>query len=351
MFQSPIGSASKSSNKLLSVNPSRLIIGTSVVLSMLFTMPTAQAASCKLPKSYYKNVTCTANSGYFLASKDFGAPVALIDSRGKPVVDLSRYQKVDANKIAGGLFPVLRNSRVGYVNMQGREVIPTVYDMLSGGQGWARPVSEGRIVVKKAGKYGVISTGNQTIVPFSAAISDIDNYRGGVARVRKNKAISLLDKNGNLITNPNSKGTNHNDSAQASATNKKLDKPASRDKISTLAPPKPSAGFNTLQPHQQDGKWGFVDEQNVIMITYSFDEVRPFSEGLAGVRVDDKWGFLNLGGELVIPFGFDDNGIIASDSDKDAPSFVFKNGKAWVGSLKNGAKMCIDKEGAYVSCR
>lgn len=52
-------------------------------VSALFMMPTAQAASCKIPKSYYKNVSCTASSGYFLAIKDFGAPVALLNSKGK----------------------------------------------------------------------------------------------------------------------------------------------------------------------------------------------------------------------------------------------------------------------------
>ena len=147
-----------------------------MLTTALFVIPSAQAASCKIPKSYYKNVSCTASSGYFLAVKDFGAPVALIDKQGKSLVDLTRYQKVDADKISAGLLPVMRNSHVGYLNMQGREVIPVMYDVLNDGQGWARPVSEGRIVVKQGGHYGVIDTANRTIVPFSAAISDIDDY-------------------------------------------------------------------------------------------------------------------------------------------------------------------------------
>lgn len=35
----------------------------------LFMAPSVQAASCKIPKSYYKNVACTANSGYFWRQK------------------------------------------------------------------------------------------------------------------------------------------------------------------------------------------------------------------------------------------------------------------------------------------
>lgn len=302
-------------------------------------MPTAQAASCKIPKSYYKNVACTANSSYFLATKDFGAPVALINNKGKVVVDLSRYQKVDANKLSGGLLPVQRHSKVGYLNMQGQEIIPIMYDTLSTNQGWARPVSNGRIVVKKDGNYGVISTSNQIIVPFSSAISDVDDYQNGVTRVRKNKAISWLDTNGKTVNDPNSKNK-----AKAPA--------ASKQSTSKQSTSHQSAAnrFTTLLPRQQDGKWGFVDDNNVNMITYSFDEVSTFSEGLAGVRIGQDWGFVNLGGELVIPFRFSHSSVLAGDDYKGQSAFVFIDGKAWVGNLSNGDKRCIDKEGAAIDC-
>ncbi len=322
----------------------RLYLLAGMLLSTMLAMPTAQAASCKLPKSYYKNVSCTATRGHFLALTDFGTPVALIDSKGKRIVDLSRYQKVDTDKMSEGLLPVLRRGRVGYVNMQGREVVPAIYDMFKDNQGWARPVSEGRIIVKRNGDYGVISTSNQTIVPFSSVISDIDNYRGGVARVRRNQSTSWLDKNGKTTSDPNANNNSSGNDA-LSASGSSPTSPMSPNQLnSSRATP-----FTTLNPHQQDGLWGFVDDQNVTMITYSFDEVRPFSEGLAGVRVDKNWGFLNLGGELVIPFRFDNSGV-TNASDKGESAFVFKNSKAWVGSLKDGSKICIDKEGTNVSC-
>ncbi len=388
----------------LSSSVPRLSLLAGMLMSVLFVMPTAQAASCKIPKSYYKNVACTAASGSFLATTDFGAPVALINNKGKRIIDLSRYQRVDANKISEGLLPVLRNGRVGYVNMQGREVVPAIYERFKGNQGWARPVSEGRIIVKRNGDYGVITTTNQTIVPFSSIITDIDNYQGGVARVRRNQSTSWLDKNGKTTGDPNS---NTNNDELSAASNASI--PSNKANAAQKMP------FTTLQPHQQDGRWGFVDDNNVTMITYSFDEVRPFSEGLAGVRVNEKWGFVNLGGELVIPFRFEDSGVAANvdaiiderlnasnnenvnnddednrvsddfrarasseslvsdkdldadkslntkntaqgkvaannDSYKGAAAFVFKEGKAWVGNLKNGDKICIDTKGADVSC-
>lgn len=350
MLQRPLSkrllllTASKTKSKHHSLIVRRCYFTISFLVPVLFMMPSVQAASCKIPKSYYKNVSCTASSGYFLAVKDFGAPVALIDKQGKSLVDLSRYQKVDADKISSGLLPVMRNGHVGYLNMQGREVIPVMYNATNDGQGWARPVSEGRIVVKQGGHYGVIDTTNKTIVPFSAAISDIDNYKGGMARVRKNKAISWVDKNGNTKSSE-TQDTNIKNTTDRRVNNIQESIPVNR--------------FTTLQPRQQDGKWGFIDDKNVTMITYSFDEVRPFSEGLAGVRINGEWGFINLGGELVIPFGFNDFNVPDSTNDKsvtldnsykDKPAFVFVNGKAWIGSLENGNKMCIDKEGTAVAC-
>lgn len=325
--------------------PSRVYMLTAALFlaSSAMSLP-AHAAGCKVPKSFYKHVSCTADSRYFLAVKDSGAPVALIDKNGKGVVDLSRYQEVAADKISGGLIPVKRGNKVGYVNLKGREVVPAVYDILSDGvNGWARPVSDGLIVVKSNGSYGVINTSNKVVVSFSRDITTMGDYRSGRVQVTKaGQGVQALDKKGNIIksapapqsANNNNRAANNNSPNNSGANN--------------AAPPRNS--FTTLYPHQQDGRWGFVDDQDVTMITYSFDEVMPFAEGLAGVRIANNWGFVNLGGELVIPFRFDDAGVDKAARYQGVKPFTFKNNKAWVGSLKSGIKICINKEGTNVNC-
>ena len=330
-----------------------------VVTLSLCAIPAAYSATCNPPKTYYKNVSCTSDSRYYLATKDFGAPVALLDSQGKKVADLLNYQRVDASKIAEGFMPVQRNSRIGYVDMRGREVVPTRYDILSNKQGWARAVSDGRIVVISNGEYGIISTTNQIILPFSAQISTIDNYHNGKAKVIKNGSSSVVDKQGKAVSNV--KDNKQSDTTNAAASrqptsNQALANPITNSKnsnheLSELSnSASESVRFITLKPSQQDGKWGFVDDKNTIMITYAFDDVRPFSEGLAGVRIDNKWGFVNLGGELVIPFTFEDNTLTAIDNYQGVGAFVFKDEKAWIGTLQDGTKRCIDKQGDAVSC-
>ena len=310
-----------------------------MVIAMLFSSTTSHAASCKLPKSYYKYVSCTADSRYFLAVKDMGAPVALIDKNGKRVIDLSAYQKAAGDKLRSGLLPVQRNNKVGYLNMQGREVVPAMYDTLANGgdkQGWARAVSEDRIVVKKDGRFGVINTMNQVIVPFSSEFTSMNDYQGGRLKVTsRTQGSTLLDKQGNVIKTP---------TPSASQAEKK------DTSLPTPIEPPVNLPFTTLYPSQQDGRWGFIDDKEVLMITYSFDEVMPFSEGLAGVRIDNNWGFVNLGGELVIPFRYEDAGVDKSDHYKGVKPFIFMNGKAWVSTLKNGDKVCINSAGVNVDC-
>lgn len=322
-----------------------IIVRTLMTATLTMGSVSAIAAGCNIPKSYYKNVSCTADSRYFFAVKDSGAPVALIDKHGKKVVDLSRYQKVDTDKIREGLIPVQRGNKVGYVNMKGREVIPAVYDVLLnevGSRGWARAVSEGRIVVKKNGQYGVINTANKVIVPFSSDITSIDDYQGGRAQVTKgSKGMMWLDKQGKISKMATTNGANTNNTVASAAKSS-----SSRSSAASQS----SAKSMILYPDQQDGRWGFVDDKNVTMITYSFDEVMPFSEGLAGVRIANNWGFINLGGELVIPFRFDDAGVTKSERYKGVKPFTFTQGKAWVGSLKNGGKICINKQGTNVTC-
>ena len=348
-----------------------------MAIGLVISLP---AHACTLPKSYYKHVSCTASPSYFLAIKDSGAPVALLGKDGKKNVDLSRYTQVDVSKLKNGLMPVQRGGKVGYVNMQGREVVPAVYDLLIGDPnttGWARAVQNDRIVVKKDGKLGVVSTSNQVILPFSMKYQTISDFDGGRAQIMTASGNSWINTKGKTVTSANSNtkqpaltakenipesfsssGTSRasansaNPSAVTSTTNAQSNlpqnplTPSERPQITppdVITPP--------WKPVQRDGKWGYVNGSGTPMITFSFDEAMPFAEGLAGVRVANNWGFINLAGDLTIPFRFDDSGVIRDQSPyQGQPPFMFTGGKAWIGNLNSGDKLCVDKQGTNVGC-
>ncbi|EAR00083.1 WG repeat-containing protein [Maribacter sp. HTCC2170] len=69
-----------------------------------------------------------------------------------------------------------------------------------------------------------------------------------------------------------------------------------------------------------------------------FDEVAPFSEGLAAVRIENQWGFINENAELVLDFR--DDLVWNKDADTSVPGVLgirypeFKNGRCMIQILK-----------------
>ncbi len=47
-------------------------------------------------------------------------------------------------------------------------------------------------------------------------------------------------------------------------------------------------------------KWGFMDTTGTIAIDAAYDDVGPFSEGLASLNKNGKWGFINKEGDIII---------------------------------------------------
>lgn len=74
---------------------------------------------------------------------------------------------------------------------------------------------------------------------------------------------------------------------------------------------------NNLRPFTQNGKWGFIDNKNNIIISAKFDKVHTFSddfeapenngfsEGLARVDINNKTGYIDKSGKFIIKPMFD----------------------------------------------
>ncbi len=57
------------------------------------------------------------------------------------------------------------------------------------------------------------------------------------------------------------------------------------------------------------GQWGYRSrETQKVIIPNQFEQAQPFSEGLAGVRIQGRWGYINRSGKVVIPPRFEDVG-------------------------------------------
>ncbi len=337
---------------MIKISMTKTLIAASLLAASL-----GSAYACTPPKSHFKNTACTSQSGVFLATKDNGQPVALLDARGNKTADLFAYQAALPSQFAAGIMPVLKNGKVGYINAQGKVVIGFEYDRMPSGI-WARGVREDRLIAHANGRFVVLASNGRLIRTFDRSVSQITDYVNGVASVTQSGQRYDIDKQGNRIQPP---------VVSSSASNTAASRNQTRITSQTIAPTQPtttsrittvqsstqvSSAPTALIKREQNGKWGFVDAQGNLRVLYAFDEVRDYAEGLAAVRQGNYWGFIDEKADLVIPFQFHKDGIHPNSAtlNKPARPLIFENGKAWIGNLGDGSKMCITKTGINSSC-
>lgn len=97
-------------------------------------------------------------------------------------------------------------------------------------------------------------------------------------------------------------------------------------------------GLAAVRNPNQPYNWGYVSENGELTVPYRFDEARKFKSGYAAVRVNDKWGFIDKKGNYIVEpklsaaGSFADNGL--------AP--VCLNGK-W-GYINTSEEMVLEPE-------
>jgi hypothetical protein len=116
-----------------------------------------------------------------------------------------------------------------------------------------------------------------------------------------------------------------------------------------------------------DGKWGFINTRNEVVIPFKYDGAVAFKEGFAAVKLNEKWGYVDKQGAVVIPFRYDGTFIFSEGMssvmlngkwgfiDKEGKEIIppiydnvnkFENGRARV--TLNGVDMYLDKNGKQV---
>ncbi len=303
-----------------------------VIGTACFALP-AQANyedDCKPPKTSYPEVDCTIDGNYFLGFNKDRAVQALLNKQGKVIASLKGYDSVGWN-VSDGVMAVMKNDKVGYINTQGKLVVPTVYDNLIDpddkyDETWSNDASEGRIVVAKNGKYGIIDTSNKVVMPFTSKYSFIDGVKGGMALVQSQSGkYGFVDKNGKEVIAPKYAGTNGHFGGYY--------------------------GFQEGLAGMFDGKkWGYITKTGKVAVPFIYDEIRPFSEGVAGVLKNGKWGFINGANKTVIPFQYSDKNVERySVNYMGANYFTFWDGVAEVATV-NDKLVCINKSAKKVAC-
>ena len=318
---------------LMTLSPIRLFPLAAAISMGAYALPAqAYEGECKPPKTSYSSVSCTSNDNLFAANDDNYKPQALINKQGKVVASLKGYDVIDQWGIEDDVFAVMKNGKVGYMNIQGKLLVPTVYDSMQDpddkyDETWAESPSQNRIVVSKNGKLGIIDTSNKVIMPFTNKYNSIESFSEGMAPVMsKSYKWGFIDTDGKEVISPKYDGTNGHFGGVY--------------------------GFSQgLAGMKKGNKWGYITKSGKVAIPFVYDEIRPFSEGVAGVLKNGKWGFINGANKTMIPFKYsDDNVERYSVNYMGASYFIFEDNVAEVATI-NDKTVCINKSDKKVACQ
>ncbi len=94
---------------------------------------------------------------------------------------------------------VYREMYVGYLDEEGNEIVPAVYDEV----GEFGIYKDDWALVTKNDLMGFIdTTGNEVVIPQYEGIGVFDEYRKGWLQVYKNGYIGFIDESGNEVVKP-----------------------------------------------------------------------------------------------------------------------------------------------------
>ena len=178
---------------------------------------------------------------------DMGAgsmKLTLIATIEKPTGDWrDQYDEV-SHISTDGLFGVMLNHKYGFVNREGKEVVPPKYD-----RAWL--FVEGLAQVEMNKRFGFIDVTGKEVIPIGK-FDDAGNFSEGLALVRHNDKTGFMDKKGKLVV------------------------PLKYDYACDFK--------EGLARVRLNNKWGFVNKKGVEVIPLQYTHVKDFQKGLAEIK-------------------------------------------------------------------
>ncbi|OQY04394.1 MAG: hypothetical protein B6I20_03110 [Bacteroidetes bacterium 4572_117] len=217
-------------------------------------------------------------------AQDFSAPVtwvkfknqdyySLIDKKGN-IIPTKKYKKTGSfYSFQKDICAVYENSKMGFIDITGKEVIPCKYL-------GASVFSEGLASVcdynSIKGEYGFINKKGEEIIPLKFIQSGTSSFHNGFARAQVQGRTVLVDKTGKIVfktSKGNIQGYNHN-------------------------------LIRVFTKSIRNG-WGWLNMKNVFVIKPIYDKAKPFNEdGYAIVEKNRLKGLIDTTGKILIDFKY-----------------------------------------------
>ena len=245
----------------------------------------------------------------------------VIDSTGREIIPMI-YQWI--GRFYDGMAPVALNHKYGYVDKNGNETVPLKYDYVT------HAFVNGLALVRLDNKYGLVDRQGKEKVPV--IYDDITSFSECLAGVCLNKKWGYVDTSGKEVI-----PVKYEIPALNNFFVRHFTRTAPRDLAEAIAFAETAkallfAAFSDgVAAVCMNGKWGFIDREDKMVVPLKYDKVRKFKDGMAAVRIDGKWGFVDRTGKEIVAAKYStvedfSEGMAAVRADKKW-GFVNREGK------------------------
>ena len=224
----------------------------------------------------------------------------------------------DAGDFHEGLAYVNKNGKWGYIDKNNKPVVPLIYESASS-------FCQGLALVKKNNRYGYIDHAGREVI--KCTYESADSFSEGLARVVTKGKTGYIDISGNLIIPQLYAGgwSFHNGIAIVSKIRKLfVERQGGIDKRGSEIVPFVYSSISTFGTDgfavvSKNNKSGLIDVSGNQIVPCIYEGARAHDK-LFPVAQNSKWGFINTSGNIVIPFkffeayGFQDEMCIVRDS-------------------------------------
>lgn len=234
----------------------------------------------------YEEIKPVIGNNLYVVKED--GKLKIINKDGNTVIE-NKFNEI--KEINNDNIVFVQNSKYGIINTNNEEKIKAQYEDLD-------YIFGEYYIAKKSGKYGIINILNETILPFE--------YKSLVYREDADFIESEKDENSNTQILDNKFEQKLEGIISAVNIEKGYIRIRVQDEYKYYnlkfeeKTPQSLLNTNTLFLSKKDGKYGYVDKDENLVVDYIYDDAtEQNSYGFAAIKKDGKWGAINKKGEIV----------------------------------------------------
>jgi len=220
------------------------------------------------------------------------------------IIDLAQYSMIE-DYYSNGVAMVKKNDKYGFINEDGVEVIPCIYDD-------AHPFKSGIAIVEINELWGALNDKGAVVIPFEyMLLADLSMIGPTLLMAVKDRLCGVIDKNNDIIVpfeydgvlpmfgmitviKNGKKGLfNHKGVSIIPLIYDDIECPSMHDTVYRVC---------------NGGKWGVVDKKGIEIVSPKYDQIggSRFDCGRLAVCNNGKWGFINRKGREAIDCIYDE---------------------------------------------